>query len=52
MIVVYGLGDGIVLAETGDVIKTMLDCNWMLDDNQTISWMDLGKLSLSNQSMG
>ena len=52
MIVMYGLGDGIVLAETGNVIKTRLDRHPRIHDSQTTSWMDLGKLRLSRQSMG
>ena len=46
MIVMYGLGDGIVLVETGNVIKTRLDRHPRIHDSQTTSWMDLGKLRL------
>ena len=49
MIVMYGLGDGIVLVETGNVIKTRLDRHPWIHDSQTTSWMDLGKLKLSGE---
>ena len=50
MIVIYGLSDGIVLTETGNVIKTRLDrriaTHEYMTANLTTSWMDLGNLKV------